>query len=50
MDALQSHCRRSVDKLGFVLSSRAAIAEVRLAMLPVVVVCPLLWEGVEAPE
>lgn len=45
-DALHGHFRRSEDSDGFVLSSRAAIAEVRSLMLEVIVtLC-----GVEEPE
>jgi len=49
IEALQSHLRRSDDSEGFVDSSRAAIAEVRSAMLEVVVVAPLP-RGVDVPD
>lgn len=52
IEALQSHLRRSVDNLGLVESSSAAIAEVRSAMLEVVVEAPLSRPtfGVAVPD
>jgi hypothetical protein len=46
IDALHGHLRRSEESEGLVLSSRAAMAEVRSLMLEVVVA---LW-GVDEPE
>ena len=52
IDALQSHFLRSEDNLGLVESSKAAIADVRSAMLDVVVVTAscLFPDGVDLPD
>ena len=52
MEALQSHFRRSDESDGFVESSSAAIAEVRSAILEVVVVVVVCLppDGVDVPD
>lgn len=51
IEALQSHFLRSLDNVGFVESSRAAIAEVRSAIEDVVVLAPFPWPcGVDVPD
>ncbi len=50
IDALQGHCRRSVESEGLVDSSSATIAAVRSLMLEVVVVVVVVLRGLEVPE